>query len=289
MAEDSGEVDRVAVEKEARAMGWVPEADFKGPKEAFVDAPDFVERGRQILPIVQQNNRRLQQQMAEMQAQLQEANEAARASAAAVAAIEEANERDLEARTEQLRKDIRAELEQASRDGDHKAVADLTVQLTELSASDKDADDADKANKQRKLPARTVVIPPEIRREVEVWYTQNPEYKTDRRRMALGNVISAELREEGNMDKGAAFLDKVRERVEEAMTGTRPQGSSRVAADNGGQGRQNNRTQGKTYADLPPEAKAACDRQGARLIGPGRAHKDVKSWRESYTRQYFAE
>jgi hypothetical protein len=39
-------------DKEAREMGWVPETEFKGPKEKWKPAQNFVEDGEKILPIV---------------------------------------------------------------------------------------------------------------------------------------------------------------------------------------------------------------------------------------------
>lgn len=39
-------------DKEAREMGWVPETEFKGPKEKWKPAQKFVEDGETILPIV---------------------------------------------------------------------------------------------------------------------------------------------------------------------------------------------------------------------------------------------
>src|SRR5690349_19252632 len=45
-------------DKEAREMGWVPEAEFKGPKEKWKPAQNFVEDGEKILPIVRSQLKR---------------------------------------------------------------------------------------------------------------------------------------------------------------------------------------------------------------------------------------
>lgn len=52
-------------EAEARDMGWVPEAEFKGDKKPakFLDAKDFVERGETVLPFVQRENKRLKDEL----------------------------------------------------------------------------------------------------------------------------------------------------------------------------------------------------------------------------------
>ena len=41
-----------AVETEARSMGWVPLEEFRGPKDKWRGASEFVDRGSTVLPIV---------------------------------------------------------------------------------------------------------------------------------------------------------------------------------------------------------------------------------------------
>jgi hypothetical protein len=43
----------------------------------------------------------------------------------------------------------------------------------------------------------------------------------------------------------------------------------------------------RTFADLPPEAKEACDRQSKKLVGESRAFKDLASWRSYYTDLFY--
>lgn len=42
------------VEEKARSMGWVPEDDFRGDPDRWVDAETFVKRGEEVLPIVKE-------------------------------------------------------------------------------------------------------------------------------------------------------------------------------------------------------------------------------------------
>lgn len=42
-------------EKKAKAMGWVPEDEFRGNPDKWVDADKFVERGENIMPILKEN------------------------------------------------------------------------------------------------------------------------------------------------------------------------------------------------------------------------------------------
>ncbi len=119
--------------------------------------------------------------------------------------------------------------------------------------------------------------------------TRNAEFMADPRRVALANAITVELRAAGDKTVGAVFLDTVASEVDKAL-GARRGGVTRVASGAGSARREAGGGGGvtKTYADLPAEAKAACDSMSKRLVGPNRKHKDEASWRASYTKQYFS-
>lgn len=44
---------------EARLQGWVPQDDFKGQADKWVDAESFVKRGEEIIPFLKKNNENL--------------------------------------------------------------------------------------------------------------------------------------------------------------------------------------------------------------------------------------
>lgn len=281
--------DSAAAEKEARSMGWLPEGEYRGKPENWVDAGTFLEKGRTILPIVTKNNERLVAEVGGLKARLLAAEGAMRASNATIKALEESHAKDVEEQVKLARTKLVEELETASREGDHAGVAKLTDKLTELNTANRQAGGQDENERQEQRPALPQVSP-EIQAEMHAWFEKNPEFRNPRR-AALANAIAVELRTKGDQRVGAAFLDDVAAEVEKEL-GTGRGGHSKVAGDAGGAGRAGDRggqANGKTYADLPADAKAACDKMAGRLVGAGRAHKDIKSWRESYTTQYFAE
>lgn len=57
-------------EQEARAAGWVPEAEFKGEKKpaVFVDAETFVKRGEELIPFIRKENKELKAELAKKEA-----------------------------------------------------------------------------------------------------------------------------------------------------------------------------------------------------------------------------
>lgn len=277
-----GAVDE-ALEREARGMGWNPH--HKG--DNFITAKDFVDRGKNILPIVQATNERLRGELAEVSAQAASTASQLKAVQASQAALEEGREADLAEARKQERVAVKAELARASEAGDHAAVADATDDLTRINAEEAEAkrlaaeriaatgnDSVNGVDRGDRRPAP----------EVMSWLKANPDFARDPEKIALGNVIGAKLKQEQPELKGAAFLDEVATRVEKRLGGNGlPSKVEGGGARWGGGGNGS----GKSYNDLPADAKAVCDRQAAKFVGANRAHKDVASWQRAYTTQYF--
>lgn len=285
MSEDNTEVLEPTADelKEAREMGWADKEKWRGKPEDWVDVKTFLEKGRQVLPIVTAHNRKLKGDLETVNAQVLAQAEALKAANAAIEALQASHDEDTKEQVEAARKQLKTELEAASRDGDHAAVADLTEQMTRLNqADDKAGDKGDKGGKGRDETE------PALHPEVERWFTDHSDFVKDRRRLALARAISDEKRAEGDKRIGTVFLDEVAQEVEDILGTKGGGGTNRVSGGNGGTNRSNGGGgNAKTYADLPAEARAACDKMAARLVGDNRAHKTMDSWRKSYTAQYF--
>ncbi|UOF81825.1 hypothetical protein [Caudoviricetes sp.] len=65
-----GEQTLPDTESRARAMGWVPKEEYKGNPDNWRDAGEFVRRGEEILPIVQERNRDLTRRLTELETRL---------------------------------------------------------------------------------------------------------------------------------------------------------------------------------------------------------------------------
>lgn len=279
------EVNDEQIEAEAREMGWSDKDNWRGKPEDWMDAKTFVERGRQILPIVQARNESLTREVNANRTRLAQVEGALRAANTAIEALQEAHEEDTKEQVEAARAELRQQLAAASRDGDHDQVAELTDKMTQLNTAAADADDKKGDRRDNRQPPQRTEMPPEIQQ----WYRQNPDFMNSRRHIALANIVADELRQEGEASTGTMFLDKVAERVEKEL-GKAGRGVTRVGAGNGGSGRNEDRSNlRKGYSDLPADAKEACDRMAKRLVGENRKHKDINSWRAAYATKYFEE
>src|SRR5574337_273561 len=56
------EIDEALIQ-EARSMGWQPKEEFKGNPDNWTEPAEYVERGKRILPIITENNRRLKNEL----------------------------------------------------------------------------------------------------------------------------------------------------------------------------------------------------------------------------------
>lgn len=267
------------VQAEAHKLGWIPPARFKGDPSRFVDADTYIERGETVLPIVKEQNKRLHAQLTEQSTQLRKLEEALTTATKAIGDLEEKNTVDRQRALDDAKAQLKAQLAQASEDGDHALIAELTGKMVEVQATQVAVPKVE--------PARTppaFVAPPELKE----WNAENPWYGTDRRRTSLALGIAQELKDAGETATGRAFLDLVAAEVEVTLGGKTTPSASKVE----GAGRSGEEPRGsggkKGYAALPAEAKAACDVDLKKFVGAGKRYKTAAEWQAQYATLYFS-
>lgn len=269
------------VQAKAEALGWIPPSRFKGDPERFVDAEAYVERGETILPIVKEHNKRLERQVADLAAANAAQAATLKAATTSLAQIEERNTVAMQKAIEQTRREVKAQLAAASEAGDHAGVAELTDQLTTLNAAPEPAKPA--------IPPAPVAAP--VDPEVAAWNAENTWFGTDKRKTALALGIAQELREGGESSTGRRFMDKVAEELDAMLApkGETKEPVSKVegARNGNGGGDGGSRTGGKGYASMPADARAACDADIRKFVGPGKSYKTPEAWRARYAEIYF--
>jgi len=241
-------------ESEARAQGWVAQDEFRGSESDWVDAETFVRRGKEIMPILRKNNEKLLKELGEAKKIAEEAREAAKEFREYQKEQFERKTKDLESQLEQLKQAKREAITQG--DGDRAiaiddAMDDLKEQRIEAKQDLKAAED-----KAKEVPQ--VTTDPSLNE----WMERNDWFGKDTRLTGVANGLGVELRRENPNLQGKNFLDKLDEelaamlpekfgkkRVQNPMEGS-PNGTARPSSGSGK----------KSYNNLPPEAKAACDK-----------------------------
>lgn len=272
----------ITVEQEARSMGWLPQEDFPGDPEKWVDAEEFVERGRHVMPILLANNKRLQRELSTRDNQIGTLKAELKNATTAIEKLEkhytEANKRAVENAKAQLR----AELKQAREDNDVDAELDIQERLREV---DKALEDAPKNPPEKKEKPQDSGLSTEF----ISWQKDNPWFGEDKKKTKLVTRIAEDLREEGSDLEGRAFMDRCVELYEEQYGNSQSNSRAATSKVEGVSNRGSSRSSGKTFADLPKEAKEACWADIDDLVGEGKRYKTQKDWENAYAKIYFTE
>jgi hypothetical protein len=272
----------VSEENEAKAkqMGWVPKEDFRGDESKWVDADEFVERGEQIMPILKKNNERLLAENNETKRQLEELRALHRNSQEAIDELKKFHSADTQRQVDKAKKELLAGIKQAKRDGDVDVEEDLRQELEELKGAEKGAQE------------KTAALPPPPQPVVDPdfisWRGENDWFEKDMKRTALMMGIATEIRNDpaNNGLRGRAFYDKASREADAILN---PSGRKTSKLEEGGSRGDNGSAgpKGKSFSDLPSEAREVCKRQTPKLVGEGRAFKTEKEWQAHYVEQYF--
>lgn len=281
MSQENG-LDEVVVK--AKEMGWVPQEDFKGDPKNWRDAEEFVSRGEEILPIVRKDNERLRAEVAQTKAETARLKAMVDAGQEAIVELKAFHTEDTRRQVEKAQRDLRAGIKQAKADGNEDLEETLREELTEINAALKEAGET-RTKDTREAPPQPVVDPALI-----AWRADNPWFEVDTKRTALTVAIAQELRADPKNATllGKAFYEKAAAGADEILNPRPGRGHSKLEeGGGGGQGGGGGGSDGKTFRDLPSEARTVCDKQASKLVGEGRAFKTQEAWRKHYVEQYF--
>lgn len=264
--EDDGRAD---IEAQARDMGWRPKSEFKGDPKDFIDAEEFVKRGENIMPILKANladsqkkNRENSKQIAELRQTLSEVHDMLTASERRgyERAISEIEERQ----------------RQAAADGDIKAYDKATRDLKTLKKDiDSETDGGSSADKaagnqaqqgqgpmwrgKKMTTAQNQVVDEFVERND--WFNSNPVMKA----AAISFHTTLEMNnKEQTLEEN---LEEVEKFIKRAYPDhfRNPRQDDPPSVESGGRPRSGKVA--KTYANLPQDAKAACDRACRNIPG----------------------
>lgn len=272
----------VSVEAEARNLGWVPQEDFRGDTSRWVDAETFVERGHTIMPILKKTNERLDGTVRQQAEEIARLKTLFNASQESIQELQNVHKDATRAAVEKARKDVMAELKDAKQSGDIDREMALTEELADLKVQQATADAAKPAKVQLAAPTPETPHP-----DFPAWMEENKWFGVDQRKTLRAMGIAQELRAEPEYDslQGKPFFDKIMSVMDERSGGPRTSKVAEPRGSGGGGGQAGKRA----FNDLPPDAKETCDRQGRKLVGEGRAFKDMGAWRQYYTNLYYSE
>jgi hypothetical protein len=281
------------LEQEAISMGWTPKEKFRGNPDKWIDAATFVERGKQVLPILQANYNRMKNDLLTRDREIGNLKQQLETTSALVRDMATQFSERLQQELAAQRRDLKAQLKEAVADRDVDAELEIRDQLTQLDQAEREAQERVKKNKD-KLQAKTATDTdpqPQLSEEFMEWREENPWYggnsPEDRKRTKALTRIAEDLREDGETSTGRAFLDLCLQKLQEREEGGKGSGRPSTSKVEGGNPRGNAGGGVKGWEGLPADAKAACDEFAQDLVGPDKVYKTLKEFREYYVKHYY--
>ncbi len=273
------QANQVDVEKEAKQMGWVPKEDFRGDQERWVDAQTFYDRGQQVLPIIKKDRERLSAEVQAVRGELTTTQQLLSGALDSLTEFKKYHDETAKREYERALSKLKSDKKAALKEGD----TDAVVEIDDAIATLREESAAPAAPQPEKPPTKIDYTQTPWFQD---WYRDNSVwYGKDAERTDYAHMVTPGIRQQHPNLTGKEFLDKVTTEVEKRFTAPRRNGADRVEGSRGG-ATQSGRN-GKSYDDLPAEAKVACDKFAGKLVGTGKAYKTEKEWRSKYTNDYF--
>ena len=273
------------VEVRAKNMGWMPKDRFiaEGRPEAdWLPAEDYVKKGESIMPILKASNRKMNDSLVQVQNENSQLKQQLADAQEAIEGLKEFRSTLTKEKAQEQKKELTKAIVQARKDGDVDAEVELEEKLDEVKATIKEAEEPPK-KKETKPTTQT----PQLSEEAKQWMKDNPWFGTDSRKTGFAQGLRDEWVKQ-NKQVGTReffdFMDQEMGKMFDENAGRRQ--NQKVGEGKGGGGDGERDGGGKTYSDLPADAKAACEAMTKKLVGPNKAYKTKAEWQAAYVAEY---
>jgi len=250
------------VEQEARGMGWVPQDEFRGDPEKWRPANEFLDRGKNMLPILQERMGKLQGDMEGYKTTISGlettiSDNAQKTQAAILSIGKKAYDRG--------RNEIIEGMKKAGEDGDTDKVESLGEDLKAL-------------DKAAEVPDVTSAPPQGNNPHFDQWIAkpENGWYYSDRVARDVANSIAVEMANQGQNPNTLKFYEDVTARVqselpERFVKGKKlVPGSDELNVERGGADPPPPKGNKKSFKNLPQWAKDGFDELADQTLPDGK-------------------
>lgn len=263
-------VETVDVESEAIALGWSPREKWRGDPENWIDAETFLRRGKEILPLLKASNKKLEDNLRAIQNENSFLHSSLEEMRSNMAEFASSQREMLKNRLEEQRKELLAQRKVAREEGDDEILDGIEQQLDE---------NREAAKKLESSPSSVrVKEPPEFLawRSANSWF--EGESEDDVMLTALAFRYGQEAAKKGLTN--SAFYSYIDQKLAPRLRKAPPADKTESGGSVGVSG-------GKGYNALPPDARAICDADEKRFVGPNKMFKTREEWRTHFISQYF--
>jgi hypothetical protein len=236
------------------------------------------------LPLARATNRRLTESNQELSRRIKAQETAIAGMQESLQALQEFHSADTKRKVKEARENLLKELKVARAAGDVDAELEIVDALTQA-----DGKIVTPSPAPAPAPAPAGQTP-----EWKAWEQDNPKFREDKiwRGVCIGMAENMRMDSKWNHLSGRAFFDEVT-RQTDAWFAQRTTTTARVdkteAGGGGSGGGGGAAPKGKGYAQLPPDAKAQCDKDAKRQVGKNPAFKTLADWQTYYAKVYWEE
>ena len=229
-------------ETRARRLGWVPKEEFKGDPGKHRSAEEFLERGETMMPLLKRDNDRLHEKFGVVERELKETRETLKQFSEFATKAEERAYKKAKA-------ELEAKLDSAIDTADTAGARQIRREIEQLEPP----------------PVPKPVVPevPAVDPVIDGWRRENEWFDKSPSLRAYSIEVFGDLERAYPGKSKSELLAETKQKTMERFPdkfgiNTRRDEAGAVAAPGGVA--QPRKKAGKTYDDLPPEAKKACDK-----------------------------
>jgi hypothetical protein len=235
----------VASDAEARArrLGWVAKEEFKGDPDKHRSAEEFLERGETMLPLLKRDNDRLHDGMTKLERRLEDQ---AKTFAQFAEYATKAEERAY--------KKAKAELE---------AKRDTAIETADVNAARQAQREIDQLEAPVAPKVETKKDEPQLDPVIQTWIGENEWFNKSQSLRAYSTEVFGDLERQYPGKSKSELLAETKQKTMERFPdkfGINPKREGASAVNEPSANAQTRKKPGRTYDDLPPEAKKACDK-----------------------------
>lgn len=263
---------------EASKLGWVDKDNWKGDESKWIDAKTFMEKREQLTPVLARENKRLDEELKTARQQIKQLQEDGKQFQELIRRQAERDKAELTERYERALKDKA----NAVKEGDDAAFLAAENEQKKL---EEEARALDEQAKKKQADANAP------HPDFEPWLVANPWYRDDPELNFAANYTFNAMVQSGTSLRGKALFDAVKKKVmkmhpDKFEDADNERGNTVEGEDTEPVNSRLRKLGGKTYADLPADAKATCDRYIRNgWIAKGQKEAD---FRAAFAKEYFA-
>jgi hypothetical protein len=236
------------VEVRARSQGWRPKEEFRGDPERWRPADEFLRNTEEYLPLLRKHTRTIEAKLEASTAKIDEMTQV-------LTAFRDFASRGEQRAYERARAELQAKREVAVSHADTETFKAVDRELAELEKTV-----APKAAVAPPPPA--TVARPETPPEITQWVEENPWFNSSRVLGAVARELDAELMQSrpglSLSERLSLVKTEVQRRFPDKFENPNREAATSVSAPSGNQTPR--KAAKKSYENLPPEAKKACDK-----------------------------